>query len=153
MNIVDNLIRSHVEIGNDDKPAPPKKSKKNSNAIKKMGRIILNNLDKYQIPNTRNLGVENMMKKLKDRFVGKKSKSMVDGFNTYHLQALFSVEDDHISKFNMKTTRSIFTKLLRKEVLTSYQIKGDGKLLYLNTLKCSSLRFMNKRLANRLQTS
>lgn len=77
---------------------------------------------------------------------------MVDGFNTYHLEALFDTKEE-VSRHNLKTTRKIFTKLLRNEVLDSFQIKGESKLLYLKTLKCSSLRFMNKRLANRLQTS
>jgi hypothetical protein len=56
-----------------------------------MGRIILNNLDKYKISGRPNPGVKNMLNQLSERSLNKKSKTMVDGFNTYHLQALFDI--------------------------------------------------------------
>ncbi len=46
------------------KMTKPKKVKKNSNAIKKMGRIILKRLKDYQIENNINTGVENMVRML-----------------------------------------------------------------------------------------
>jgi hypothetical protein len=90
---------------------------------------------------------------LESRFAAGKSKSIVDGFNTHHLSALFDSPNDEEVRFNLQTTRRLFSKLARKEVLQSFQIKGQAKLLYLNTLKCSSIRFMSKMLAGRLQTS
>jgi hypothetical protein len=65
-----------------------------------------------------------MVKMLEERCKEHTPKGFVDGFNTYHLSALFDIKEEHISRFNMKTTRKIFTERLRKEVLDSYQIKG-----------------------------
>ena len=51
----------------------------------------------------------------------------------------------------MLTTRKLFLRYLRKEVMDSYQIKGENKLVYMTSLKCASLRMMNKQLAPRLE--
>lgn len=151
--MVDTIFSSQNNTSNHKKIISTKKSKKNSNAIKKMGRIILKRLKQYKLEGQINTGVQKMMKMLGDRN-NKKSKSLVDGFNTYHLQSLFDIEQEAISRFNLKTTRKIFTEMLRKEVLESCQIRGnENKSLYLTTLKCSSLRFINRKLANRLQNS
>ncbi len=57
-----------------------------------MGRIIVNNLDQYIIPGANNTGVDNMMRLLRERFESKKSKGLIDSFNTYHMQALFDTK-------------------------------------------------------------
>jgi hypothetical protein len=95
-----------------------------------------------------------MLKLLSDRMQGvKKTRRRPDCFNTSHLQALFDLEDRELSAFNLKTTRKIFSSELRKEVFSSSQLKGENRLVYLNTFKCCSLRFMNRKLAYRLQAS
>ncbi len=54
---------------------------------------------------------------LESRFAAGKSKSIVDGFNTHHLSALFDSPSDEEVRFNLQTTRRLFSKLARKEVL------------------------------------
>lgn len=80
-------------------------------------------------------------------------KDFRDRFNVSHLEALFSNCPPEVSSFNLRVAKRLFNKQLRKEILTSYQIKGHNKAIYLNTLKCSGLRFCNKKLALRLQLS
>lgn len=77
-----------------------------------------------------------------------------DSFNTSHLEALFETNSKEVLAFNLRTTRKIFSREMRKEVFASKQLKtSTSKQIYLNTFKVSSLRFMNQRLASRLQAS
>jgi len=94
-----------------------------------------------------------MLNKLKVRSNKKKSlRDYKDGFNTSHFEALFDV-DEQTAKFNLQTTRRLFSTTIRKDVLNSSQISNENKIIYLNSLKCSSMRLMNKTLAVRLQIS
>ena len=95
------------------------------------------------------------MKKLLDEKMKRKNvKDMIDGFSTEHLKTLFNDCTEDETAENLEVTQELFKKHLRNEVMTSSQIKGDSqRQLYLNTLKCSSLRFSSKILAQRLQLS
>jgi len=73
-----------------------------------------------------------------------------DKFNTFHLKMMFDTKDKKIIKHNLKTTKCILNQYLRKNVLFSKQITNKNKIVYLNTLKCSSLRCINKSLVTRL---
>lgn len=123
--------------------------KKNSNTVKKIGRMILDRLEEYDISIGPNQGVVNMLSKLQE---GSKRKQP-DRFNTSHLQALFDGQDNDFSTHNLRITHRIFSRELRREVLGSSQLKGENILVYLNTFKCCSLRFMSRKLAYRLQAS
>ena len=90
---------------------------------------------------------------LEEKMEKKKVNDMIDGFNTEHLKALFNECSSDVASENLRVTQELFKKELRKEVFSSSQIKGDNKVIYLNTLKCSSLRFSSKTLALRLQLS
>ena len=50
-------------------------------------------------------------------------------------------------RHNLATTQKILRSRMREAVLGSTQMKADNKLLYLISLKCSSLRMMNRGLA------
>lgn len=92
-----------------------------------------------------------MLARLNEQMKGGKRS---DSFNTSHLEALFKTNSKEVLAFNLRTTRRIFSRELRKEVFTSTQLKSKiSKQIYLNTFKVSSLRFMNQRLASRLQAS
>lgn len=54
---VEGVVKARKTSGN-------KKGKKNSNAIKKMGRIILKKLDEYKLEGKINTGVEKMIELL-----------------------------------------------------------------------------------------
>ena len=61
-----NIVKTDDEPVSQPEPKEKKKrstpkTKKNSNAIKKMGRIIMNNLEEYKLPNQENSGVKKMM--------------------------------------------------------------------------------------------
>lgn len=128
-----------------------RRKEKNSNAIKKIGRIILDNLREYRRM-AGNTPVCNMLKMLsKNSKVGRTEVNKRDKFNTYHLRALFSSKDAQLIAHNLKTTRVILSRHLRQNVLSSRQISDCNKALYLNTMKCSVLRCSNKALAVRLQ--
>jgi hypothetical protein len=127
----------------------PQKRMKNSNVIKKIGRMILSRLEEFELPNGPNPGVENMLQGLSTQL---EAGRRPDSFNTSHLQALYDVSGA-VSAFNLRTTRRMFSREMRREVFTSKQLKGKSPLVYLNTFKCSGLRFMSRRLASRLQAS
>lgn len=50
-------------------------------------------------------------------------KDRKDGFNTMHLKALYNSCSDDASRHNLKVTRKLFNKCMRREVLSSFQIK------------------------------
>ena len=73
-------------------------------------------------------------------------------FNTHHLKMIVNTSDREVNSSNLKSLRKIINKHLRINILEqSPQIAKHNKLLYLNSLKCSSLRCVNKTLATRLQ--
>jgi len=84
---------------------------------------------------------------------GAKIEMLKDMFNFSHLKALLFECSASVCSSNLRVTRRLFSKLMRKEILSSVQIKKENQLLYLNTLKSSGLRFCNKKLALRLQLS
>lgn len=128
-----------------------RRKEKNSNAIKKIGRIILDNLREYRKVGA-NAPICSMLKMLsKNSKVGRTEVNKRDKFNTYHLRALFSGKDNQIVHHNLKTTRLLLSRHLRQNVMDSRQISDDNKALYLNTMKCSVLRCSNRALAVRLQ--
>ena len=92
-----------------------KKHKKNSNAIKKIGRIILNHIQKFQLKNETNPGVEAMMRILNSKSrEGENPKDYRDRFNVSHLQALFSECSSGVSNHNLRVAKRLFNKHLRK---------------------------------------
>lgn len=74
-----------------------------------------------------------------------------DRFNTYHLKEILRTEDSLVNSHNLRITRIILNRHLRKNVLASKQINRESKMTYMNTLKCCSLRCVNTDLAVRLQ--
>ena len=76
-----------------------------------------------------------------------------DKFNTYYLKMIIEGGGPPDGKKNLRAISSILNKHIRNDVLfRSPQIRTDDqRLLYLNTLKCSSLRSMSKKLVTRLQ--
>jgi hypothetical protein len=95
-----------------------------------------------------------MMEMLEKKKREKKTlKDKKDGFNTSHLKAMFNSCSSEDAAHNLKVSKQIFNKALRKEVFESIQIPEDNQTLYLNTLKCAALRFSNRSLALRLQLS
>jgi hypothetical protein len=78
---------------------------------------------------------------------------LIQNYNTHELRTLFERTDKKLTTHNLKVSQQIFNRHLRKEILNSPQLKDKdtSKLTYLNTLKCSSLRFCNKGLALRLR--
>jgi cytochrome b subunit of formate dehydrogenase len=63
--------------------------KKNSNVIKKIGRIIVKNKHHYRVNGKYNEGAVRMLNLLERKMIEKNAKDMIDGFNTEHLKALF----------------------------------------------------------------
>jgi len=93
-----------------------------------------------------------MLEYLNEKTKGGNAKDMIDSFNFEHLKALFLNCSPSTTTKNLRTTQKLLSKYLRKDVFSSRQIKDEeSQLLYLNTLKCSSIRCMNKDLALRLQ--
>ena len=128
-----------------------RRREKNSNAIKKIGRIILDILREYRKA-AGNTAVCSMLKLLsKNSKVGRTEVNKRDKFNTYHLRALFGGKDAQLLAHNLRTTRALLSTHLRQNVLASRQISDRNKALYLNTMKCSVLRCSNRALAVRLQ--
>jgi flagellar motor component MotA len=126
---------------------------KNSNAIKKIGRIILDNLREYSSIRN-NSAVTAMLKLLsKDSKVGRNEVNKRDKFNTFHLRLLLSGRDAELVRANLRVTRRILARHLRHNVLQSRQITPAHKAIYLNTMKCSALRCLHQGLAVRLQMS
>lgn len=82
---------------------------------------------------------------------GRNEVNKRDKFNTFHLKAMLESGDFEETAYNLMTTRNILNKHLRHNVLESSQIDDKSKLVYMNTLKTSSLRCSNKHLAVRLQ--
>lgn len=114
----------------------------------------MDSIKQYDISNKINIPILNMLKTLsKNSKVGTVEKNKRDKFNTFHLKMMFDTKDKKILKHNLKITNLVLNKLLRKNVLNSKQITGRNKIVYLNTLKCSSLRCINKKLVTRLQMS
>jgi hypothetical protein len=99
-----------------------------------------------------NVGLENMQRLLSRKSrVGRSEVNKRDKFNTFHLKAMVETGDLEEIAHNLRTTRKILNKHLRSNVLESRQIDSESKLIYMNTLKCCSLRCSNKKLAVRLQ--
>jgi hypothetical protein len=136
-----------------ENPNESQRREKNSNAIKKIGRIILDNLREYGCGRS-NSAVAGMLRLLsKDSKVGRTEINKRDKFNTYHLRALLGGEDSAVIRSNLRTTRRILSRHLRRNVLQSRQISDPNKTLYLDTMKCSALRCLHQSLAVRLQMS
>jgi hypothetical protein len=89
----------------------------------------------------------------RDSKVGRTEVNKRDKFNTYHLRVLLGGRDPEITKKNLRTTRRILSRYLRRNVFFSKQITIANKSLYLNTMKCSALRCLHQSLAVRLQMS
>ena len=103
-----------------DQVVKERKTKKNSNVLKKMGRMILKNKHRYSARGKRNEGVDNMMKlfegKTKKKNNMKKKnimKDLVDGFNTRHLKSLFNECSEETASENLRVTKELFNKNLR----------------------------------------
>ena len=102
-----------------DQVAKERKTKKNSNVLKKMGRMILKNKHRYSARGKRNEGVDNMMKlfegstKKKNNTKKNNMKALVDGFNTRHLKSLFNECTEETAYENLRVTKELFNKNLR----------------------------------------
>ena len=67
---------------------------KNSNTIKKLGRLVLDHIDEYKIIEKPNTGVEKMMRNLSRKArVGRTEVNKRDKFNTFHLKLMLEVDD------------------------------------------------------------
>jgi hypothetical protein len=86
--------------------------------------MILDHLEEFKVAGSFNEGVEAMLKLLDRRKKERKTlKDRKDSFNTMHLKALFNSCSDHASSHNLRVTRKLFNRCMRKEVLDSFQIK------------------------------
>lgn len=128
------------------------KHRKNSNVIKKYGRIILKYQKIFNLSNSKNEGFEVMMRELSTKLLRKNnSKDLSDNFSTKHLLMLFQNTSPDVTTFNLKTVSRLLAQKMRKEILGSKQIRDGNNLVYLNTMKCSQMRLCNKALALRLE--
>ena len=73
-----------------EEPLKGKKSRKNSNVIKKIGRMIIKNQHRYKLKGRSNEGAQKMMSLLEEKMKKKNIKDLIDGFNTEHLKTLFN---------------------------------------------------------------
>ena len=96
-----------------DQVVKEKKTKKNSNVLKKMGRMILKNKHRYNAKG-RNKGVDNMMKLFEGKMKKNNMKALVDGFNTKHLKTLFNECSEETASENLRVTKELFNKNLRR---------------------------------------
>lgn len=114
--------------------------------------MILDHLDEFE-GGSNNLGVKAMQTSLYNSKKARRNPNKVrDDVNTHHLKLMVNTEDKGVNSTNLKSLRKIISKHLRRNILEqSPQIAKLNKLLYLNSLKCSSLRCINKTLATRLQ--
>ena len=127
---------------------------KNSNVIKKYGRIINNHLKRYLGKEGKgNEGIRKMLDRLRSEMGNKKKKTdMMDLFNTYHLNVLLNECEEKAGSENLKMLHKMLKNHLRKDVFNSHQLSLENKLMYTNTLKMMQLRTCNKKLALRLKT-
>ena len=128
---------------------------KNNNTIKKIGRLFLDNLAFFK-GGASNPGIIEMNRRLDERAYsnrnGKKRVNKRDLCNLHIIMGLIQCEDDEVNSSNLRSIQTILKGKLRKDVIDkSDQIKGDKKIVYLNTLKCSSLRSIHSNLFKRLQ--
>ena len=80
--------------------------------IKKIGRLIIKNEKHYKKDGRLNPAAQKMMNLLNKKMEEKNVKDLVDGFNTDHLKALFDGSES--TSDNLKTTRKLFNKYLRR---------------------------------------
>ena len=73
-----------------EEPLKGKKGRKNSNVIKKIGRMIIKNQHRYKLKGRSNEGAQKMMNLLEEKMKKKNIKDLIDGFNTDHLKTLFN---------------------------------------------------------------
>ena len=96
---------------------------------------------------------DNLQREYTEKSKKTNNYDIIDGFNTYRLNDLLETDDSSINTTNLRISQHILNKHLRKDVFGSKQLANNEErsLLYLNTLKCSSLRMVNNSLALRLK--